>query len=34
LKEMVPSFGVSLAANEGQLRESRARTASVLELHV
>lgn len=32
LKEMVPSFGMSLSQNEEQLNETRKRTASILEL--
>ncbi|MCB0493641.1 MAG: malate dehydrogenase (quinone) [Cyclobacteriaceae bacterium] len=32
LKEMVPSFGVSLSENEGQLDATRKRTAEILEL--
>ena len=32
LKEMVPSFGVSLSENEKQLDATRKRTAEILEL--
>lgn len=32
LKEMVPSFGVSLSENEGQLETTRKRTAEILQL--
>lgn len=33
LKEMIPSYGQSVAADEGLAREMRERTAAILELH-